>query len=46
LRQRKELPYVFVFFVLSIILTLVIAWHGTSPISAFFILLSLSLNER
>ena len=37
LRQRKELPYVFVFFVLSSILTLVIAWHGTSPISAFFI---------
>ena len=37
LTQRKELPYIFVFFVLTSILTLVIAWHGTSPISAFFI---------
>lgn len=37
LTQRKELPYIFVFFVLASILTMVIAWHGTSPISAFFI---------
>ena len=37
LTQRKELPYIFVFFVFTSILTMFIAWHGTSPISTFFI---------
>ena len=37
LTHKKDLPYVIIFFTLASIITSFVAWHGTSPVSVFFI---------